>query len=243
MIARFHYDRRQLQDFLESESESAPSELASHVETCPECQSELESIAQADFDWKEATRLLSGTGIETANEKDRVLEAHATFLQPSERFDSRGRFARFEVLEFLGRGGMGIVMRAYDTALQRHCAVKILAPELASSAAARKRFSREARSAAAVVHPHVVPIQTVDEHDGLPYLVMPIVEGQSMQQRVETDGPLSVAESIRIASQVADGLAAAHAQGLVHRDIKPANILLENGVERVQITDFGLARA
>ncbi len=134
-------------------------------------------------------------------------------------------------------------MRGYDTSLNRHSAVKVLAPELASSAAARKRFSREAKSAAAVVHPHVVPIQTVDEHNGLPYLVMPVVEGQNLQKRVEQSGPLEIIEVVRIASQVAEGLAAAHAQGLVHRDIKPANVLLENGVERVQITDFGLARA
>ncbi|MEZ6088005.1 MAG: serine/threonine-protein kinase [Pirellulaceae bacterium] len=203
----------------------------------------MESIARADFDWPEATRLLSGLGSQSDIDEDRKREPYATFLQPSEQTDSLGRFARFEVTEILGRGGMGIVLRAHDTALQRDCAIKVLAPELASSAAARKRFSREARSAAAVVHPHVVPIQTVDEHGGLPYLVMPVVNGQSLQQRIETEGPLSIIETVRIASQVADGLAAAHAQGLVHRDIKPANILLENGVERVQITDFGLARA
>ncbi|MCA9056768.1 MAG: serine/threonine protein kinase, partial [Planctomycetaceae bacterium] len=98
-------------------------------------------------------------------------------------------------------------------------------------------------SAAAVVHPHVVPIQTVDEHSGLPYLVMPVVEGQSLQHRVDQEGPLRIVEAVRIAAQVAEGLSAAHEQGLVHRDIKPANVLLENGVERVQITDFGLARA
>ena len=138
---------------------------------------------------------------------------------------------------------MGIVLRGFDPELNRCSAVKVLAPELASSAAARRRFSREAKSAAAVVHPHVVPIQTVDQQDGLPYLVMPVVEGQSLQQRVDKEGPLPVIEVVRIAAQVAQGLAAAHAQGLVHRDIKPANILLENGVERVQITDFGLARA
>ncbi|MCA9152466.1 MAG: serine/threonine protein kinase, partial [Planctomycetales bacterium] len=143
----------------------------------------------------------------------------------------------------LGRGGMGIVMRVFDPALNRECALKVLAPEFGSSGTARARFSREAKSAAAVVHPHVVPIQTVDEHDGMPYLIMPVVEGRSLQQQVTRNGPLSVTATLRIAAQIADGLAAAHRQGLVHRDIKPANILLENGVERVQITDFGLARA
>ena len=174
----------------------------------------------------------------------KVLTTFATsFLEPTDHSDSLGRFARYEIMELLGRGGMGIVMRGFDTSLNRHSAIKVLAPELATCAAARKRFSREAKSAAAVVHPHVVPIQTVDEHNGLPYLVMPVVEGQSLQQRVEQTGPLSVIETVRIAAQVASGLQAAHEQGLVHRDIKPANVLLENGVERVQITDFGLARA
>ena len=164
-------------------------------------------------------------------------------LQPTDNPDSLGRFGRYEIVKFLGRGGMGIVMRGFDPALNRHSAIKALAPELASSAAARRRFSREAKSAAAVVHPHVVPILTVDEQEGLPYLVMPVVEGQSLQQRVDATGPLEVVEVLRIAAQIAEGLAAAHNRGLVHRDIKPANILLENGVERVQITDFGLARA
>ncbi len=93
------------------------------------------------------------------------------------------------------------------------------------------------------MHEHVVPIQTVDEEHGLPYLVMPVVEGKSLEQRVAATGPLEVKEVLRIGRQIASGLAAAHAQGLVHRDVKPANILLENSVERVLITDFGLARA
>ena len=134
-------------------------------------------------------------------------------------------------------------MRGYDPALDRHSAIKVLAPELATNASARSRFSREAKSAAAVVHEHVVPIQTVDEERGLPYLVMPVVEGKSLEQRVAETGPLELKEVLRIGMQIASGLAAAHAQGLVHRDVKPANILLENGVERVMITDFGLARA
>jgi serine/threonine protein kinase len=138
---------------------------------------------------------------------------------------------------------MGIVLRGFDPALNRHCAIKVLAPELAYHAAARKRFSREAKSAAAVVHPNVIPILTVDECDGIPYLVMPVVKGESLQQRVFRTGPLSILETVRIATQIADGFAAAHAQGLIHRDIKPGNILLGQGIERVQLTDFGLARA
>ncbi|QDV88182.1 serine/threonine-protein kinase [Planctomycetes bacterium TBK1r] len=244
MIARFHYDRKTLTRFLDEEAGSETAEIASHVQECGECQSALESLMQVGLTMDKAGELLrGGVSFQLAEQERGKLEAYPAFLQPSDHPGSIGRFARYEIERILGRGGMGIVMQALDTSLGRHCAVKVLAPELASSAAARRRFSREARSAAAVVHPHVVPIQTVDEYNGLPYLVMPVVEGQSLQQRVDADGPLSVIETVRIASQVAEGLAAAHDQGLVHRDIKPANVLLENGVERVQITDFGLARA
>ncbi len=116
---------------------------------------------------------------------------------------------------------------------------------MAASGAARRRFSREAKAAAAVVHDHVVAIHAVDDDpkSGLPYLVMPYIAGRSLQERIDRDGPLRTEEVLRIGMQTAPGLAAAHAQGLVHRDIKPSNILLENGVERVKITDFGLARA
>jgi serine/threonine protein kinase len=115
--------------------------------------------------------------------------------------------------------------------------------QLATSAAARRRFIREARAAAAVSHDHVVTIYAVEEDDRLPYLVMQYVDGTSLQERLDRSGPLPLAEILRIGMQTASGLAAAHAQGLVHRDVKPANILLENGVERVKLTDFGLARA
>ncbi|TWU38628.1 protein kinase domain-containing protein [Novipirellula artificiosorum] len=247
MIARFHYDEQTLGSLLSNRLGDSQDEIVAHVESCAECQDRLEDMMEGGLSWDEVGEVLrkSSLGLQPENGTNHKLEAHATtsFLEPSDHPGSLGRFARYEIMELLGRGGMGIVMRGYDTSLNRHSAVKVLSPELASSAAARKRFSREAKSAAAVVHPHVVPIQTVDEHNGLPYLVMPVVEGQNLQKRVEQSGPLEIIEVIRIASQVAEGLAAAHAQGLVHRDIKPANVLLENGVERVQITDFGLARA
>jgi serine/threonine protein kinase len=252
MIGRFHYDDDKLAQLLGNEPGGVSNEILAHLDTCKECQARLDTLSSGGLSWDEVNKLMRkddlqvgehGIGVDHDRESRKALSAAATFLQPSDHPGSFGRFARYEVMEFLGRGGMGIVMRTYDPELDRQCAVKVLAPELASNAAARRRFSREAKSAAAVVHPHVVPIQTVDEHGGLPYLVMPVVDGKSLQQRVENDGPLSIIETVRIASQVAEGLAAAHVQGLVHRDIKPANILLENSVERVQITDFGLARA
>src|SRR5438105_8436121 len=121
-------------------------------------------------------------------------------------------------------------------------AIKVLTAALAGSAAARRRFRREARAAAAVCHDHVVPVHGVHEVGGLPYLVMQYVAGEWRQQRLDRAGPLEVAEVVRIGLQAARGLAAAHAQGLVHRDVKPANLLLEDGLARVKITDFGLAR-
>ena len=165
------------------------------------------------------------------------------FLGPPAAPGQLGRFGPYEVLELIGRGGMGIVLKAFDPALRRVVAIKILAPQLATVGSARRRFIREARAAASVVHDHVVTIHAVDEVKGLPYLVMQYIQGVSLQQRLDSDGSLEAREVLRIGMQAAQGLAAAHAQGLVHRDIKPANILLENGVERVKITDFGLARA
>ena len=164
------------------------------------------------------------------------------FLPPSHRTDAIGRLSHYEILSPLGKGAFGSVFKAFDTRLDRIVAVKILAPELAASGGARKRFIREAKSAASVRHEHVVDIHAVDE-EPIPYLVMECIIGQTLQQKLDRTGPLPVLEILRIGYQIATGLSAAHSLGLIHRDIKPANILLENGVERVKITDFGLARA
>ncbi|MFO0807642.1 MAG: protein kinase [Gemmataceae bacterium] len=165
------------------------------------------------------------------------------FLAPPGRPDSLGRIGHYEVLEVLGRGGFGIVFRAFDDVLQRVVAVKVLAPQVAATSPARKRFLREARSSAQVRHENVVQTYAVEEQP-LPYLVMEYIPGDTLQQRLNRTGPLDVAEILRIGRQVAEGLAAAHAEGLIHRDIKPANVLIEGGpAQRVKLTDFGLARA
>jgi hypothetical protein len=165
------------------------------------------------------------------------------FLAPSQKPGSLGRLGHYEVLEVVGRGGMGTVFRAFDTKLHRVVALKALAPQLATSSAARQRFVREARAAAAVSHDHIIAIHTVEDTGPVPYLVMQFIDGPTLQKKLDRTGQLALKEILRIGLQIAEGLAAAHRQGLVHRDIKPANILLENGVERVKITDFGLARA
>jgi serine/threonine protein kinase len=165
------------------------------------------------------------------------------FLQPSTRSDSLGRLGHYEVLEVLGQGGFGIVFRAVDEQLQRIVAIKVLSPEMAATSPARRRFLREARSSARVRHENVVQVYAVEE-EPLPYLVMEFVPGETLQQRLDRSGPLEATEVVELGRQIAEGLAAAHAQGLIHRDIKPGNILIEAGSRRhARITDFGLARA
>src|SRR5439155_24154804 len=165
------------------------------------------------------------------------------FLAPSAQPGSLGRLDHYEILEVVGKGGFGTVLKAFDEKLHRIVAIKVLSPAYAVIGSARARFIREARTAAAVKNDHVVAIYSVQDEAQPPYLVMELIDGISLQDKLDKKGPLSVKEILRIGLQTAEGLAAAHKQGLVHRDIKPANILLENGVERVKITDFGLARA
>jgi serine/threonine protein kinase len=169
--------------------------------------------------------------------------ADLSFLAPPSEPGSLGRLDHYEVLEVIGKGGTGVVLRARDTKLLRVVALKVLAAPLAASGTARQRFAREARAAAAVRDDHVIAIHAVRDDAPVPYLVMEFIDGCNLETLLRKGGPLEVKEVQRIGIQVASGLAAAHKQGLVHRDVKPANILLENGVQRVKLTDFGLARA
>src|SRR5262249_596679 len=145
------------------------------------------------------------------------------FLQPTTRPGALGRLGHYEVLEVLGRGGFGIVVRAFDETLHRVVAIKVLSPQLATTSPPRKRFLREARAASRVRHDNVVRIYAVQEQP-LPYLVMEYIPGQTLQQKLDQNGPMEVADILRLGGQIARGLAAAHEQGLIHRDIKPANI-------------------
>src|SRR5689334_16086609 len=216
--------------------------LEVHLHGCPQCQTALDQLVTAN-PWSGAVRRYLGEETVAYAETSCLTEPSLDFLAPSDWPDSLGRLGPYEVKGLLGRGGMAVVLKAIDPALNRTVAIKVLAVHLASCGAARQRFLREARAAAAVVHEHVVAVHAVEETAGLPYLVMEYVPGPSLQERLDRHGPLAVPEILRIGMQAAAGLAAAHAQGLVHRDVKPANILLENGVERARLTDFGLARA
>ncbi len=143
----------------------------------------------------------------------------------------------------IGRGGMGVVYSARDQQLKRRVAIKLLPPELAFRQEIKKRFIREAQTAARLSHPHIVPIHTVGEKDDLVYFVMGFVDGESLAQRLRRRGRLPVEEARRIIKETADALGLAHATGIIHRDVKPDNILLEGTRRRVMVTDFGIAKA
>jgi eukaryotic-like serine/threonine-protein kinase len=152
------------------------------------------------------------------------------------------RLGGYELVSILGRGAMGVVFKAFEPSLHRHVAIKMLAPALATTEGARQRFTREARVAAAIQHENVVTVYAVRESAGMTYLAMEYVRGTCLETRIEQHGPMPVLLHLATARQIASGLAAAHAKGIVHRDIKPANILLEDDTGRVKLTDFGLAR-
>ncbi len=242
-----------LEAFLRGDlSELEEQQLTAHLESCESCRLLLDEAAAAPDQWHRTTAFLKDDPLDRSALSGLVDDPLAIqpqiqqvlgLLNASDDPHMLGRLASYEVSGVIGAGGMGIVLKAYERPLDRTVAIKVMAPYLATSGAARQRFSREARAAAAVIHPNVIAIYGVSTEGALPYLVMPYVAGASLQKRLDTEGALAVADVLRIGIQIASGLAAAHAQGLVHRDIKPANILLDPGVDRLVITDFGLARA
>ncbi|MCA9139458.1 MAG: protein kinase, partial [Planctomycetales bacterium] len=232
--------------------------IVEHIEGCERCQVRLAELAAGKDQWQKVARALSD---HDANDDSLDFEleqnviprlAHLCdrsdqwnksmarqLLDPPSHPEMLGRLGRYEIERLIGSGGMGIVFKAHDTELNRPVAIKMLAPYLASSGSARKRF---ARAAAGIVDDYVVPIYNVEWERDPPFLVMQYVAGGSLQEKLDGNGPLEVTEIVRIGLQAAKGLSAAHHQGLIHRDVKPSNILLDEGVERALLTDFGLAR-
>jgi serine/threonine protein kinase len=228
-------------------------ELEAHLHECERCRRVLLDVTTAAVRSTPAEAITVTAAHPNANTVDLPVGGAALpsaptrarefeFLEPSANPAHLGRLGHYELLEIIGRGGMGTVFKAHDEKLQRTVAVKMMSPDLAMGETARQRFIREARAAAQVAHENVVTIHAVEDGHPIPYLVMQFVAGESLQQRLAR-GPMEPEEIIRIGREAAAGLAAAHAKGLVHRDIKPANLLLESPTGRVKITDFGLARA
>ncbi|MCA9064980.1 MAG: SUMF1/EgtB/PvdO family nonheme iron enzyme, partial [Planctomycetaceae bacterium] len=165
------------------------------------------------------------------------------YLEKSSRPGWLGKLGHYEIERILGHGAFGIVAKAFDEKLYRVVAIKMLRPELATTSPPRKRFLREARSAAAVPHENLVGIYAVED-EPIPYLVMEYISGNTLQSLLDQNGPLEVIDVLRIGHQIACGMAAAHAVNLIHRDIKPSNILLSDEAnDKAKISDFGLARA
>jgi Protein kinase domain len=170
-------------------------------------------------------------------------EEKSELTEPPARSGALGQLGPFEIVSVIGRGAMGVVLKAIDPALERTVAIKVLARQLALNAQARERFLREARAVGAISHPNVVRLHAVEDQGRCPYLVMEYVAGTSLQERLDGGEPIEISEVLRLGEQIAAGLAAAHRGGVVHRDVKPANILLEADTGRVKLSDFGLARA
>ena len=243
--------------FLDDSFDGNETEIIQHLDVCDSCRALLDQRVASDEEWHQACTMLqpgefdnvgssqyAAGGVTTnaigyAPSVTDVLDA----LSPTDDPHRLGRLGVYEISGVIGIGGMGVVLKAVEPALDRVVAIKVLSPNLTGNDKARRRFAREARAAAAVLHPNVIPIHSVSNDENLSYLVMAYVQGGSLQTRLDQQGPFPVEEVLRIGTQIASGLAASHSQGLVHRDIKPENVLLEGDVDRVTITDFGLARA
>ena len=185
-----------------------------------------------------------GLGESTATEENSCYRSTAKGVSWTQRTNfvslSPGtRLGPYEVQSSIGAGGMGEVYRARDTRLNRDVAVKVLPQSFATDQERLRRFTLEAQSAGALNHPNILAIYDVGTHEGMPYIVSELLEGESLRARLR-GGKLSVAKAVDIARQAASGLAAAHAKGITHRDIKPENLFLTKD-GHVKILDFGLA--
>ena len=254
-------------------NEDRSQEIEVHLQSCLECQQKLATL-QGEDDLVRALRDRShGSCAETpatalgdvpSELVDRLIPrfkriANAfeeTILAPPQTAvaakipgtpqggDGRRQLGRYEIRGLLGRGGMGTVLHGFDPLLNRSIAIKVLQTDWLAEEGATERLVREAQAAAAMEHDNIVPIYAVELLDDSPCIVMPLLKGESLQQRLERlQGPIPVGEFVRIAREAALGLAAAHSAGLIHCDIKPSNLWLESPQDRVIVLDFGLAIA
>jgi hypothetical protein len=186
--------------------------------------------AAAETQWTAATPIES-----TWDDVRRILD------QPVEQGDL-GSFAGYDILEIAGRGGMGVVFKAWDRTLQRIVALKVILPKRSSDLAVAARWLDEARTVAALQHDHIVAVHHAGMAKGLPFLLMPFHAEGTLERFLNARKKLPARDVVQVGLQLARALAATHARGILHRDIKPSNVLLEHGLERVRLADFGLAR-
>lgn len=251
------------------------TDLTRHLDACPACQSRVPTLLSTDTlvnslrgDSTVTERMLADVPqplidallrIPVLDSSDKLSadglsqnrgmtldDLGLSFLTPPQAPDEIGRLGHYRILRVLGRGGMGIVFLAEDPKLGREVALKVILPRIANIPAARDRFLREAKAAASLKSDYIVTVYQVDEVNGLPFLAMELLQGETLDQSLRAGRRFSISETVQIAHDVAKGLAEAHSKGLVHRDIKPANLWLEQSPEgklRVKILDFGLARA
>lgn len=233
--------------------------LAEHLELCGRCADTVEQLLASDTlrealqrggeaqgDDPVVVRLMEKLrglrqGSAAPAQADKDDEYNLDFLAPAQADDEIGRLGPYRVFKVLGIGGMGIVFEAEDVDLRRRVALKVMLPNSAAKENARQRFLREARAAAAIKHDHIVTIYQVGQDRGVPYLAMEFLQGEPLDQWLGRGRTPTVAQALRLAREIACGLAAAHEHNLIHRDIKPENIWLEVPTGRVKILDFGLA--
>lgn len=213
--------------------------MAQTTRACPTCSTPLPGVASFCYVCGTATP----TGIDMAT-GERLAVARSTMSSA----DLRGRIQRvlgpgYELGDRIGAGGFAEVFRAQDLRLKRSIAVKVMRPDLGLTPGMLERFRREAETVAALRHPNIVPIYDVGEGDGIAFILMPFIEGESLRARMEREGAMPAEEVRRILREAASGLAVAHEAGVIHRDIKPENIMLEGREQRVLLMDFGIAKA
>jgi serine/threonine protein kinase/WD40 repeat protein len=253
----------QLAGLLQSDEQPEEVALVSHLNQCEDCRMRLEGIAADADEWQDVQRHLTaiqtaelpplerlapgltaslkGATLDTAWIRGERGAADHLRVVPSVAIPTH--IGPYQIKSVLGYGGMGIVYKGWDDSLRRHVAIKVINDATALRGESREEFRREARAVAAVRSPYVVAIYAIADEDTPPYLVMEYVPGESLEQLLQRVGPLPWTEAARIGSQVARGLAAAHAAGVIHRDIKPGNVLIEAESGHVRLGDFGLAHS
>lgn len=226
-----------LQEYLDGSLTAAKQiELECHLNSCEACQESIQRLAADKTLWCTAAHALEYS-VEDAD-SDAQLRG---WLGPTESANALGQVGQYLVHGVVGRGGMGVVLSATDQELGRRVAIKTLANPITTLADEKRRLLREARASANVRHLHIVPIYSVETWRDVPIIVMPLIEGGTLETYA-AEHPLGWEDVLHIASQLASALIALHHANIVHRDIKPSNILLSNGIKHCLLSDFGLAR-